>query len=665
MKKKISLLTAVILALTLSSAVYAENKEDRKSEDLPIKRIALFSSGVAYYEHEGTINNSADFDFVFSTKQVSDVLKSIAVYDGGANKIVLKYDSSDTLKRTLQSLSIDLTKGTDLHRILQNQLGAEIIVFAPEEIKGKIIGTTKLDSMAEPQSYLNLMTKSGIKMINLAKMKEFKFVDPKKNEDLNRALALLADINNEKYKKLKLEITGEQNRKIRVAYVMESAVWKSSYRLNLGNDEAIFQAWAIIDNSTNFDWKNVELSLVTGKPISFKQNLFSPYFVNRVELPLSVAGSAEVTVYDDGISKEEACEEADCEYDYAPTVKAMRKRKEPYAPPSIAANKEVFSAKNTSISGERFVFSPDKPVTLERQKSMMIPLKVATMPIEKFSVFSNIPYRQNVNPKLCIKLTNTSGLKLPAGPITIYDRGYAGDALIEFFPDKAKRLIAYGDDMLLQGSNTESSVRNIEKVKIHKGNMEIEYSTIYTKNYTIKNSGKENKNIIIEHMIRNGAKLYNTAKPYENTPSRYRFKTVAPANKTIDFKVNEKRINNTVYSIHNFSEGQIIQYKNNSELPKKVRNTFEKILAERKKLEKVKNALNKLELEQKQLNHEQERTRRNLEVAGKSGNANRFMKKLLDIENKLEELNEEIKEAKEDYRRATNVYHTFIENIEL
>ncbi len=68
---------------------------------------------------------------------------------------------------------------------------------------------------------------------------------------------------------------------------------------------------------------------------------------------------------------------------------------------------------------------------------MMIPLKVVTMPIEKFSVFSNIPYRQSVNPKLCIKLKNTSGLKLPAGPITIYDDGYAGDALIEFFPDKA------------------------------------------------------------------------------------------------------------------------------------------------------------------------------------------------------------------------------------
>ncbi len=665
MKKNILTILSIIFILSLFSNLYADETKNSITKELPLKRVALFSSGVAYYEHEGEVNNSEEFDFVFSAKQVSDVLKSIAVHDSGAKKIELKYDSSNTLRKTLESLSVDLSRGHDIQSILKNQIGAELIIFTPEKITGKIIGVTKMDNIAEPHIYLNLMTESGIKMINLTKIKEFKFADPKKNKDLNRALTLLADSNNQKYKTLRLELKGDQKRKIKVAYVMESAVWKSTYRLNLGNKQAVFQAWAIVDNSTNFDWKNVELSLVSGKPISFKQNLFDPFFVNRVELPLSIAGSADVAVYDDAMNNESEYEEADEVYKYEPAPKAMMKRKNNYAPSILEANKKVFSAKNSSLSGERFVFSPAMPINLERQKSMMIPLKVTTLPMEKFSVFSNMPYRQSVNPKLCIKIKNTSGLKLPAGPITIYDRGYSGDALIEFFPDNAERLIAYGDDLLLQGSNTENSVRNIEKVKMYKGNMEIEYSTIYTKNYTIKNSGKEKRNIIIEHNMRSGTELYNTEKPAEKTASLYRFKTVAPGNKTIEFKVSEKRINKSIYSIHNFSESQIIQYSNNSEMPNEARKIFKSIISERIKLNQAKKFLNNLEEKQEQLNREQERTRKNLEAVSKTSNTDRFMQKLINIENKLENLKQEIDKAKTNYQKANNKYHEFIESIEL
>ncbi len=658
MKKKSRLLLSFLLVLWGSVFVYAEKSA---TDELPLKRVALFSSGVAYYEHEGLAQPSDAFDFVFSARQVSDVLKSIAVYDSGAKKIMLKYDSSDTLQKTLESLSIDVSGAADIRDMLRSQRGAELIVFTPEEIRGKIIGVTTMSGAAEAQSYLNLKTESGIKMLNLSKIKEFTFVDAKKNVDLERALTLLSASNNQKYKKLRLEVEGAKKRRINIAYVMESAVWKSSYRLNLQKKDAIFQAWAIIDNSTNFDWKNVDLRLVSGKPISFAQNLFSPYFVKRAEIPLSIAGSADVAIYDDSFDE---AEEEIAEYEPAPRrMRKMAKEKKRLA--LDKKNEDVFSANNSSISGERFVFTPAEPITLERQKSMMIPLRVATMPMEKFSVFSNMPYRETVHPKLCIKLKNTSGLKLPAGPITIYDNGYAGDALIEFFPDNAERLIAYGDDMLLHGSNTERSVRSVEKVKINQGSMDIEYSTIYTKNYTIKNSGAENRNIIIEHNKKVNTLLYETTRPSEKTASLYRFKTVAPANKTIDFTVHEKRVSSSIYQLHNFSENQIIQYSSNKNMPESVRETFKTIARERKKLNKTKDALNTLLAMQTQLNSEQERTRKNLEAVRSANSENRFMQKLLEIENNLEALKQDIKHAKAKHKQAQANYHAFIEKIRL
>ena len=107
---------------------------------------------------------------------------------------------------------------------------------------------------------------------------------------------------------------------------------------------------------------------------------------------------------------------------------------------------------STGNAGEMFAFTPSKPVTLERQQSMMIPLTLASLPAEKYSVFSSIPYNERVNPKFCISIENTSGLKLPAGPITVLDGGeYAGDALLEFLPEAENRLIAYGDDIAVHG----------------------------------------------------------------------------------------------------------------------------------------------------------------------------------------------------------------------
>ena len=41
------------------------------------------------------------------------------------------------------------------------------------------------------------------------------------------------------------------------------------------------QGWAIVENQTDSDWENVQLSLVSGRPISFIEDLYQPLFVAR------------------------------------------------------------------------------------------------------------------------------------------------------------------------------------------------------------------------------------------------------------------------------------------------------------------------------------------------------------------------------------------------
>ena len=47
------------------------------------------------------------------------------------------------------------------------------------------------------------------------------------------------------------------------------------------------EGWAIVDNTTDDDWKDVKLSVVSGRPISFISQLDTPRYGNRqvAELP--------------------------------------------------------------------------------------------------------------------------------------------------------------------------------------------------------------------------------------------------------------------------------------------------------------------------------------------------------------------------------------------
>src|SRR5204863_9563535 len=55
----------------------------RAAQTLPIRRVILYSNGVAYVERRGTVSGHAEIDLSFKQSQVDDVLKSMVVLDLG------------------------------------------------------------------------------------------------------------------------------------------------------------------------------------------------------------------------------------------------------------------------------------------------------------------------------------------------------------------------------------------------------------------------------------------------------------------------------------------------------------------------------------------------------------------------------------------------------
>src|ERR1043166_6121096 len=57
------------------------------SNSLPIRRVILYSNGVAYIERRGYVTGDAQVDLSFKQSQVDDVLKSMVVLDLGNGRI--------------------------------------------------------------------------------------------------------------------------------------------------------------------------------------------------------------------------------------------------------------------------------------------------------------------------------------------------------------------------------------------------------------------------------------------------------------------------------------------------------------------------------------------------------------------------------------------------
>ena len=684
----ISVLFAAVFSAAMSDgvsvlsaqAVREQASESFGEKDLPLKKVTLYSSGVACYEHEGRLSGSGNAEFLFTAAQINDVLKSLVVTDPAAKTVSVEYQSEDTLRKTLESLKVNPSTAPTLYDLLISQRGAELEVFVPHKITGKIISADKNLSRENGDGFsLSLAADDGIHVIPFSEIQTFKFVDEKRNEDLNTALDLMLDASAKNRSKLGIRIGAQGGRNVKISYVMEAPVWKASYRLDMGKNKALFQAWAIVDNSTDSDWNDVKLTLTTGRPVGFRQNLYAPYYTYRPELPLAIAQSARAETFASGTAN------TDVQYEKAAAPQAFSSRKmmlkeasaynyyDEEAEETAGIEGEVpsyFAGPNPagSTAGQMFAFTSAEPVSLGRQKSMMMPLTLSTLPAEKFSVFSSfssIPYGVSVHPKFCIRIENTSGLKLPAGPVTVFDGGeYAGDALLEFLGENEKRLIAYGDDIEVSGTKSESVLRNIESVKIAGGILSVSYRQIQTSTYTVKNTDKKERTLIIEHAKKAGFDLATKAALEETTAGKYRFKLKAAGASTAELKVEESRTYGETRKILDMSSESFVSYTTNAEMPEKVKKAFEAIIKEREKVLATQKVLADLQNRQAELGREQERVRKNLEALGtESAEGKDFLAKLLKLENELDASKIKLAAAADKANKAQEDFIRFVRNI--
>src|ERR1017187_425053 len=265
----------VLLSLLLTAAV-------AQTADLPVKQVVLYKHGVGFFERSGTLGPGESARLDFNASDMNDVLKSLTLTDRGGGKIAgLRYDSMDPLSHKLAEFPFQIEGGQSLAAMFDQLKGSRVELklgndtVAGAIVTGRVVAGTDKQSERE---YLTLMLDSGeMRTVDLGAASGIRFPDAKLPGQLQDYLGALSAARSNDKRSVYIDSSDAKERQVAASYMIPAAVWKSSYRLIFGEKgQPVLEGWAIVDNTTGEDWTRVQLSLVSGRPISFVTQLYGP-----------------------------------------------------------------------------------------------------------------------------------------------------------------------------------------------------------------------------------------------------------------------------------------------------------------------------------------------------------------------------------------------------
>jgi hypothetical protein len=639
MRGKWTLSWALACLVLLCGPVMAQDKT--AGPDLPIRRVILYKHGVGYFERMGSVEGDSKVTLSFKAKDMSDLLKSLTVFDlSGGSISTIAYDSTKTVDQQLGEYTFNLRNARSLPDILAQMKGSQISLKVDEIAHaGRILAVERRDVITKDgkvQRYrLSMLLKNGmVKAWDLNEVTDLQFTDAELQKELAKYLATLFSQHRRDEKKVSIFATGKGKRNIFASYVQEQPIWKVSYRIVTGKkDETLLQAWAIVDNVSGADWENVELALVSGLPVSFRQNLYDPHFVLRPLIQLQRETAGGPVVYAGGADMDDAGMEN------AKKAKGSGRRRglgrdkadekefasarapgKPYAkrpPMNMMKNMAKQAARAVAQeAGALFVYNIDKPVTIKRDRSALLPIANSKVKADRIAIYNERTRAKN--PMDGLRITNTTGLTLEGGPVTVIEGNtYVGEALIDTLKPDEERYISFAVDLGTKvdpkfGSHTEK----VYLVTISNGVMIQHYKQRSTKIYNLNNVENKAKTIVIEHPIRHGWKLITPAKAREKTNELYRFEVKLVPKEKEKFDVVEERANSRRFYIQNISTDQIRVFLQQKYIDRETRDFLQKIVGLQGQIAALNRTNSNLRSEQTRIFRDQQRLRGNLSSLG-------------------------------------------------
>lgn len=672
---------------------------------LPVARVVLFNSGVGYFQREGDLEGDLRVDLSIPVQDVNDLLKSLVVQDlGGGQVSAVSLDSQAPVEKTLRSFAIDLSSNPSLGHILDQARGEKVEVVLqssatsqPGTVTGAIVGVEKQkqpagkDGVVEVEQ-LNLWCAEGLRQVKLADLQRIRFLNPILESEFRKALEVVTLGHDTQKKAVSFNFNGQGKRSVRIGYVVENPIWKTSYRLVLDKgDKPYLQGWAVVENTTDEDWNGVRMALVSGRPISFKMDLYQPLYVPRPTVEPELFASLRPPTYTgaiDRLSEDRKSLGAELEAESKLKDRALRELSDQdankFAPtfgkPTFGMNGRmlgrgesqlnlahgVVSAANAAQLGDYYQYEIDHPVSLARQKSSLLPILNQPVESKRVSIYNERVHARY--PLLGIKLRNTASVPLTQGPITVFDGStYAGDGRIQDLQPREERLLSYAIDL---GTEVQAVPHpdngQLVSVKLVKGVVFTTTRVKESKTYTLVNRSEQDRLVLLEHPNRAEFKITSADKPVETASDVYRFQLNVPRGKTVKQEIAEERTIQQSVSLTNFDDDRIRVFINETASSPKVKEALRVALEKRGRLAQTQQQIAEVQRELNAIKVDQPRLRSNLEkIPGSDPLAKRILEKLNKQETEIERYEEQVKRLNGTADEQRRNYEEFLAKLEV
>jgi hypothetical protein len=462
-----------------------------EAAELTLKRVLLSSGGVGYFEYETTVDGDATLTLDVALDQVDDVLKSLIVYDNGGHAGAITLPGREPLAQGFADLPFDQSALGSLADLLNALQGAEIRVGGDKPFTGRLVHAEDQtarnpDGGSETRTRVSLLGDSGLRQFILKDLDAIEFTDPALAAQVRTALSRVAAYRAQGRRQLTIATSGSGKRTVRVGYVVAMPLWKATYRLSLPADPAAnsarLQGWAVLENFSGQSWTNVELTLLSGNPVTFRQALYQSYYVSRPIVPLE-AGNRALPPPDTGSSSDNLAKAGNMLPAPSP-MPTMQQFATGYPAPASApappAEAPIAPAAIEAAAAQddatQIAFTLPTKISVAAGQSLVVPLIDRDLPARRIDFFQ--PATDPHHPLAAIELTNAADSGLPPGVLTLYqqsDKGssYLGDARLAALPAGDKRLLSYAVDTKVTVDQSVDTQQSIVKATVADGVMRL------------------------------------------------------------------------------------------------------------------------------------------------------------------------------------------------
>jgi len=299
-------IATLIAAASLATGCEPQGVRSRfpTTASLDLDRVVLYRNGVGYFERAGEVDGNT-LRIKVRKDQINDLLKSLTIVDrktGKAVSVSMPLDPQTWANAALASLS---PGHGSLAGVLDSLRGAEVLLNTTlGAIEGRIVLVEHIDQEPDPTTAskrrgpgaaqplgsdhkITLMQDQQLRIVRLSKVRGVTLHDGDLAMQFHRRLDATAGEGMFQQVEVEITLAGNASHDLVVSYVVEAPMWKPTYRIVLpeaGKGDALLQAWAVVDNTSGEDWRQVKMSLTAGAPIAFRYDMHTPRNVYREDL---------------------------------------------------------------------------------------------------------------------------------------------------------------------------------------------------------------------------------------------------------------------------------------------------------------------------------------------------------------------------------------------